>query len=128
MSMVKSVFIAIILCLFCSTFARSSDSDALVTSPLRFKLLLENNQVRVLEYELKPGEKDSWHVHPPKVSYVAIGGRLRIHLADGTSFETDEKEGTATWMDDLPKHYAENIGSTPVKIILVEVKAANTKK
>ena len=43
---------------------------------------LENENVRVLEYVLEPGERDQWHTHPAKVSYVR-GGELRIHLADG---------------------------------------------
>jgi quercetin dioxygenase-like cupin family protein len=99
--------------------------DALEASPGGFKLLLDNEHVRVLAYQLKPGEKDHWHTHPPKVSYVVTGGMLRIHLADGTHFDADETAGTASWMGKLPRHYAENIGKTPVKIVLIEVKEAN---
>ena len=97
--------------------------DAVAVSPDRFVILLENEDVRVIEYTLRPGERDQWHSHPPKVSYVVSGGKLRIHLADGTSFQSDEKQGSAVWMDALPRHYAENVGSTPVRIILTEVKA-----
>ena len=99
-----------------------AEIDPLVASPGNFKKLLENERVRVLEYTLQPGERDQWHTHPPKVSYVVSGGELRIHLADGTSFASDEKEGTAVWMKAVPRHYAENVGGTPVRIVLVEVK------
>ena len=102
---------------------RPAQIDAVVASPDRFTILLENEHVRVVEYVLRPGERDRWHTHPPKVSYVVSGGQLRIHLADGTSFVSDEKEGTAVWMDALPRHYAENVGTTPVRIVLVEVKS-----
>ena len=40
--------------------------DALVASPDRFKVLLENDDVRVIEYVLLPGQRDQWHTHPPK--------------------------------------------------------------
>jgi quercetin dioxygenase-like cupin family protein len=102
-------------------------TDAAAASPNQFRVLLENEHVRVLEYSLKPGQRDQWHTHPAKVSYVAKGGKLRIHLSDGTSFETEDVEGTAVWMDPLPRHYAENIGAAPVQIILIEVKSAQRK-
>jgi quercetin dioxygenase-like cupin family protein/ketosteroid isomerase-like protein len=104
----------------------SEEIDAVVASPDRFHVLLDNPQVRVVEYTLRPGERDQWHTHPPKVSYVVRGGRLRIHLADGTSFVSDETQGTAMWMDALPRHYAENVGATDVTIVLTEVKSMAT--
>lgn len=107
--------------------ADAAQVDAAVAAPERFKVLLENEHVRVLEYALQPGERDQWHTHPAKVSYVVGGGKLRIHLADGTSFDADEKAGTASWMEALPRHYAENTGSTAVRIVLVEVKSAQGK-
>jgi hypothetical protein len=111
-----------------SAYGQASETmDPLTASPAGFRLLLDNEHVRVLAYELKPGEKDHWHTHPPKASYVVSGGLLRIHLADGTHFDADEKSDTASWMGELPKHYAENIGTTTVKIILVEVKEANRR-
>ncbi len=99
--------------------------DAVSVSPDRFKILLENPQVRVIEYVLLPGERDQWHTHPPKVSYVASGGTLRITTEDGQSFLTDEKAGSATWMDTLGRHFAQNVGTTPVRIVLVEIKSAS---
>ncbi|MBC7674309.1 MAG: cytoplasmic protein [Polaromonas sp.] len=99
-----------------------SQSDAVVVSPDRFRVLLDNEHVRVLEYTLRPGERDQWHTHPAKVSYVVDGGELRIHLADGTSFLSSEPKGTAEWREALPRHFAENVGKTPVRIVLVEVK------
>lgn len=98
--------------------------DAVVASPDRFKILLENEHVRVIEYVLLPGERDQSHTHPPKVSYVVSEGTLRITTEDGRSFVTEEKAGSATWMGTLGRHYAQNIGKTPVRIVLVEIKSA----
>lgn len=98
--------------------------DPVSVSPGLYKVLLENEQVRVVQYLLEPGQRDEWHTHPPKVSYVVEGGTLRITLKDGKSFVAEEKAGAASWMETLGLHFAENIGKTPVKIVLVEVKSA----
>jgi len=99
--------------------------DAVIASPDKFRMLLENEHVRVVEYTLEPGARDQWHTHPPKVSYVVTGGTLRITTDDGRSFLTDEKEGSVAWMDALGRHFAENVGKTPIRIVLVEVKSSN---
>ena len=56
-----------------------SEIDFVKSSPDKTKILLENEYVRVIEYSLKPGEKDSTHTHPPKTSYVISGGTLRVY-------------------------------------------------
>ncbi len=103
---------------------QAAEVDPVRVSPDRYRVLLDNKEVRVVEYVLKPGERDQWHTHPPRVSYVVTGGTLRITLADGTSFVSNEKQRTAQWMNTLGRHYAQNIGTTPVRIVLVEVKNA----
>ena len=105
----------------------NSDIDALKASPENFKLLLENDQVRVLEYTLKPGTKDLTHTHPPKSSYIVNGGQLKVHYENGDSLIFDDKAGTASWMDHVGKHWVENIGTTEIKIILTEVKSMANK-
>lgn len=98
--------------------------DAVSASPDQFKVLLENPQVRVVEYVLLPGERDQWHTHPPKVSYVVSGGTLRITTEDGQSFLADEKTGTAHWAEAVGRHFVQNVGKTPVRVVLVETRSA----
>lgn len=98
--------------------------DAVAAAPDEFRVLLENDQVRVIEYEIKPGQHEPWHTHPPKVSYVLAGGKLRITPQGGAPFDVTETAGEASWMAALGPHHAENIGRSPVRILLVEVKAA----
>ena len=115
------VFLAVLPLIAAS--AAQVQIDAVTASPDKFKILLENEHVRVVEYTLQPGARDRWHTHPPKVSYVVTGGTLRITTEDGKSFLADEKAGSASWMDALGRHFAENVGKTPVTIVLVEVKS-----
>ena len=97
--------------------------DGLNVSPSNFKLLLENEYVRVLEYSLKPGQKDTPHTHPAKSSYVVSGGRIKVYLENGEVLIFDEKAGTADWGDYVGKHQVENIGNTTVTIVLTEIKS-----
>ena len=96
--------------------------DAIKSSPANFKLLLENEYVRVLEYSLRPGQKDTPHTHPAKSSYVVSGGKLKVYLENGETIIADEETGTASWRDYSGKHHVENIGNTTVIIVLTEIK------
>jgi len=99
----------------------ASTLDELTSSHGNFKLLLDNKYVRVLEYHLDPGQKDKPHTHPAKSSYVVTGGKLKVYLEDGSNIIADEEAGTASWSEAVGKHYVENVGTTPVTIILTEI-------
>ena len=100
----------------------TQDVDALTASPDNFRLVLENDRVRVLEYTLLPGRKDRRHTHPRRVAHVIAGGTLRVHFPDGRHLDFVEKVGDTSWGDPAPLHDTENIGPTPIRILLVEVK------
>ena len=104
--------------------ATAPQVDALTASPDNFRLVLENDRVRVLEYTLLPGQKDRRHTHPRRVAHVIAGGTLRVHFPDGRHLDFDEKAGSTEWGNPAPLHDTENIGTTPIKILLVEVKDA----
>lgn len=102
----------------------TTEIDFVESTPDKTKILLENEFVRVIEYTLKPGEKDSTHTHPPKTSYVISGGLLRIYPENAKPFDAEEISGNAEWSEKVGKHYVENIGKTSVTILLTEVKSA----
>lgn len=105
--------------------ATSGPVDGLVSSPDNFKLLLENDQVRVLQYTLLPGARDHWHTHPPRVGYVLSGAKIRVTEADGSHEDYDEKTGDSYWDGFSKLHDTLNFGTTPYIALLVEVKGAN---
>jgi quercetin dioxygenase-like cupin family protein len=100
--------------------------DPVLVSPDLYKVVLENEHVRVVEYEIPAGEKDNWHTHPAKVSHVGSGGRLRITTQAGESFLVEEETGSTTWFQGVGLHYAENVGETVVRIVFVEIKQAKS--
>ena len=104
----------------------AEEIDPVVVSPDMYKVLLENQHVRVVEYEIPPGQKDNWHTHPAKVSYIVAGGSLRITPEQGESFIVEEKTGSTTWFEAVGKHFGENVGQTPVRIVFVEIKGTES--
>ena len=101
--------------------ARAQDPAAVNAKTIQVKL--DNDRVRVLEATLKPGDKEQMHSHPAYVVYVVAGGKVRNHLPDGKTNETEFKTGDVVYRDPLT-HWAENIGTTTLKFILVELKSA----
>lgn len=98
--------------------------DGLVSSPGNFKLLLEDDHVRVLQYTLPPGALDHWHTHPPRVGHVLSGAKIRVTKADGSHADHDEKTGDTYWGEFSPLHNTLNMDTKPYIALLVEVKGA----
>jgi quercetin dioxygenase-like cupin family protein len=97
--------------------------DIVQTSPNQARVLMENEQVRIVEYFIKPGDKDVWHTHPPRSSYVVAGGKVKVYTENAEPKISEVKTGTSSWADQGAKHYVENIGDTEIKIILTEIKS-----
>ena len=97
--------------------------DIVESSPAQAKVLMENEYVRVVQYTLNPGEKDEWHTHPPRSSYVVSGGNVKVYTETSEPKTAEVITGTASWAGQGDKHYVENIGSTKMTIILTEIKA-----
>ncbi len=95
--------------------------DPVKVSPSHYKVLLENENVRILEMTLKKGEKDEVHSHPSESVYFVNGSKLRISLPDGNSMEAEIPDGHVMW-NEAWTHQVENIGSSDLKAIIVESK------
>jgi quercetin dioxygenase-like cupin family protein len=96
--------------------------DPLVVNAKTIALKLENPRVRVLEATLKPGDKEQTHSHPAYVIYVIAGGKFRNHATDGTVTDGEFKTGDVIYRDPVT-HWAENIGNTTIRLVLVELKS-----
>jgi quercetin dioxygenase-like cupin family protein len=98
-----------------------SAQDPAVVNAKTVKVKFENDKVRVLEAELPAGVKEAVHSHPAYVIYVMAGGKVRNYAADGKTSESELKTGEVLYRDPLT-HAAENIGTTTMHFILVELK------
>ncbi len=68
--------------------------DVLKAAAKAYKLLMENENVRVLDIRLKPGEKAPMHNHPSShVVYVMNNAKFKLTFPDDKTGEFDLKAG-----------------------------------
>jgi beta-alanine degradation protein BauB len=101
--------------------------DPVKTSPNYYKVLLENDQVRVLEYRLKPGEKEPMHSHPAGVVYVLSDAKAKFTYPDGRTEEKSASAGETIWREPTT-HAVENVGDTQSHVIAIDFKTARPTK
>ena len=102
--------------------------DAMIAAPDHHDVLFENDRVRVLDTRLQPGQRTPIHAHEwPAALYVLSGSDFLRRDQDG-SVLVDSRDGTppelgsGLWIEPLPPHSVENVGSADLHIIAVEVK------
>ena len=100
----------------------SSTQDPVILSPQYYIVKAEDERVRVLEYRLKPGQKEAMHSHPAYVIYFFGPANLRATLEDGKTTDLSVTEGEVVVRDPLT-HAVENIGTTELHAVLVELKS-----
>lgn len=104
--------------------------DALEAAPESHRLLFENDAVRVLETTIAPGKTTPVHTHRwPGLLYVLSIGHFVRRDADGAIL-VDTRDaglpqpGSAIWSETLPPHTLENVDTSEVHVIGVELKRA----
>ena len=103
--------------------------DAVKVAPNVYKVILENERVRVLSVTLQPGEKAPMHSHPPNIVYPLNAATVRFLLPDGTKVDADIKADEVSWHEG-EIHATENVGTTELRALVVELKGppASRKK
>ncbi|WP_309612489.1 cupin domain-containing protein [Flavobacterium sp.] len=96
--------------------------DPVKTAPKNYKkVLLENDNVRVLQFEMAPKEVIPWHTHPNHVIYALSDGKIEITDKGKEAVTMDVKSGDVVFIPAVT-HMARNIGSTTIKLIITEIK------
>jgi quercetin dioxygenase-like cupin family protein len=95
--------------------------DAVKVAPDSYKVLLENDTVRVLEVRIKQGAKSEMHSHPKSVAICLNDQRLKFTFPNGKSENADLKSGQSVWLDGI-SHAVENTGTEDVRSVVVELK------
>ena len=90
------------------------------------KVLLENDQVRVVQIETAPGGVTTWHSHPNYILYALTDGKLETTEKGKPATVLNIKAGEALYMPAVT-HMAKNVGTTTVKLVLTELKPALKK-
>ena len=94
--------------------------DPVVANPDHYKIVFENDRVRVLEYTDQPGDQTTPHQHPDSVMYTLSTFRRRLVSGD-VQREVELESGSVGWLP-AQEHHGENVGDTPTHVLFVELK------
>lgn len=94
--------------------------DPLMAASNVYKLLNENDRVRVLEVVSKPGDVAKMHHHPDHVIYALKGGNAKL-TTGGKTQEMEIKAGSVLFLE-AQDHEMKNIGKTTIDLIVMELK------
>jgi hypothetical protein len=95
--------------------------DPVKLSPQYYTVRLDNTRVRVLEFHLKPGEKEVMHSHPEGIVFALADATIKNTFPDGSAKTRASVKGDVMWRDALT-HTGENVGSTEAHFLAVELK------
>jgi hypothetical protein len=115
----------IVLCFFflLLTVGEVGAQDPVKTDSDNYKIVFENERVRILEYRDRPGDATTMHAHPDMVVISRSAFRRRLTLPGGKSAVREFKPGEAMWTD-AQSHIGENIGETDTDVLIIELKEA----
>ena len=103
--------------------------DASTVNPRSYKVVLENDKVRVLEYTSRPGFGicgQGKHSHPAHLTIAMSDGKLKVTTEDGKMIAAESKAGKIFWAP-AETHSVENISGRPMRAFMVEIKDKDWK-
>jgi len=105
---------------------RENGGKAMADDPVKvasnnYKVLFENERVRLLEVREGPGEATPLHGHPAYLVYGLSTGQVRLSSPTGESAEVEVSAGDVMWREP-EEHSTENIGSTELRALFFELK------
>ena len=103
--------------------------DALVAAPAHHHLVFENDEVRVLDTRIGPGETVPMHTHRwaaviyvITTSHVVRRGLEGEVLLDTRVTGEPPEPGAGAWVAPMPPHTVENVGESEVRLLNLELK------
>ena len=94
--------------------------DPAVSNSAHYRVVYENERVRVLDYTDEPGDKTTPHEHPDSVMYTLSSFRRRLIHGDEER-DVELTAGGAFWVP-AQQHAGENIGDSDTHTVFVELK------
>jgi hypothetical protein len=98
--------------------------DAVTSDPRSFRIVLENERVRVLEYRSGPGLGvcgQGMHYHPDRVTVSLTEAKVKVTNAEGKSVVREIPPGQVFFAR-AETHSVENIGGSGTRIYIIELK------
>jgi quercetin dioxygenase-like cupin family protein len=111
-----------VVCLALGWAARAvMAQDPVMVAPDKCRVLLENDDVRVYDFVLKPGETMPMHTHPRTALYSLTDSKLAVTVAGGKAETLEFKAGQAYFHGPVT-HTGVNTGTTTCHLIITEMR------
>ncbi|MGH2824300.1 MAG: hypothetical protein ACRDLY_15045, partial [Thermoleophilaceae bacterium] len=101
--------------------------SAIDVDPDRYRVVFENDRVRVVRLGFGPKERGLMVHHPPRVLVTLTDVRVRLLFDDGHTDERGAPAGVAAWLD-AETLQTENAADEPLEVVLVEPKPFNEEE
>jgi beta-alanine degradation protein BauB len=98
--------------------------DATKSQPGSYRVALENDKLRVLEFNSRPGMAvcgNGMHSHPAHLTVVLTPGKVRVKRNDGKMVVAENKAGHVFWSE-AETHEVENIAGSDMRALIIELK------
>ena len=95
--------------------------DAVAVAPDVYKVVFENDRVRVLEVRADPGAASPMHGHPDSVMHAVVDAHIVVTSPDGGEQRVDVPSGATFW-NGATVHAVRNVGEDAVHFVRVELK------
>src|SRR5690349_19383392 len=106
---------------FCTSVSTLLAQDPVQVDAKHYKVVAENNDVRVLRIKYAAGEKSVMHFHPESAVVFLTDIKSEFTLADGSTMKADAKAGDVS-ITPAGKHLP-HIGDKAIEVIQVELKS-----
>lgn len=111
--------------LLAALFATSAVGlDPVRVQPNAYRVVLENADLRVLEYNARPGMGvcgNGVHSHPAHLTVLLTAAKVRIRQ-NGKVFVVEQRPGDVFWSGPVT-HETENLGGANVRSLIIELKS-----
>ncbi|ESU24928.1 hypothetical protein FEDK69T_04840 [Flavobacterium enshiense DK69] len=120
-TLVKGMFVLLLFTMSVMAQDKKMETNTIGSNKM-VNNLVDNKMVLAAEVTLEPGQKTDMHTHPAHFYYALSDGKLMVHYKDGKEETMELKAGASGFGDPERPHYAENVGTTTIKFLIVELK------
>lgn len=104
-----------------SLTAAAAAQDPVPLYPGNYQVLIENDRVRVMDFRLRKGDTEKFHMHPAHVLYVLAPLKIKFTFPDGRVGMREAKPGEVLYSEAVT-HSPLNVGESDAHGILIELK------
>lgn len=100
--------------------------DATKVQPQAYRVAFENDKLRVLDYNSRPGMGicgNGMHSHPAHLTVVLSGGSVRIRTPDGKTVEQNDIPAGVVFWSEAETHNVENVSGSNMRSLIIELKS-----